>query len=304
MTTKKVYIMSKKIEALTPDQEAQLAVYRDKWLNIGLSTAPIDMETAIESVKLAITSARKISNTKIHMPTDFVRAASPVEALKIGREYNPKLKTSEFMSNTLWGFHDSDWISFYDYMQVELGVKNLESIDGHRQMAMNCGWVTILGDLCIIQDRPVAVHFDENRRAHNEKGGAIEYSDGYNVMMWHGTRIPRSWITEGLSATEALSQQNMELRRAACEIVGWINVLESLDYTVVDADPDPILGGTLVEVDLADEDDDKKSRFVMVRCGTGRDFAIRVPPETMTALEGVAWSYNMTPEQYMPEVRT
>ena len=29
---------TKRIDKLTPEQEAQLPVYRDKWINIGLST--------------------------------------------------------------------------------------------------------------------------------------------------------------------------------------------------------------------------------------------------------------------------
>ena len=40
-----------KIESLTPEQEAQLDVYRDKWIKIGLSTERVDREVAMESVR-------------------------------------------------------------------------------------------------------------------------------------------------------------------------------------------------------------------------------------------------------------
>src|SRR5437773_9461738 len=43
----------KRIESLTPDQIAQLAVYRDRWIAIGLSTEPADRQKAEESIRLA-----------------------------------------------------------------------------------------------------------------------------------------------------------------------------------------------------------------------------------------------------------
>ncbi|MBD2006834.1 MULTISPECIES: DUF6745 domain-containing protein [Cyanophyceae] len=43
----------KKIEKLTPEQEALIPLYRDKWRNIAYSTEPIDREKAAEAVKEA-----------------------------------------------------------------------------------------------------------------------------------------------------------------------------------------------------------------------------------------------------------
>ena len=40
-----------KIESLTPEQESQLSVYRDKWFTIGLATGPVDFEKAKEAEK-------------------------------------------------------------------------------------------------------------------------------------------------------------------------------------------------------------------------------------------------------------
>ncbi|WP_199295039.1 MULTISPECIES: hypothetical protein [unclassified Trichocoleus] len=42
-----------KIEKLTPEQEALIPIYRDKWRNIAYSTEPIDREKAAEAVKEA-----------------------------------------------------------------------------------------------------------------------------------------------------------------------------------------------------------------------------------------------------------
>ena len=63
-------------------------------------------------------------------------------------------------------------------------------------------------------------------------------------------------------------------------------MLEHLQAREIDVDPDPRIG-TLLEVDL----EGGRERFVRVTCGTGRTFAMPVPPEMRTALEAQAWMY-------------
>jgi len=48
--------------------------------------------------------------------------------------------------------------------------------------------------------------------------------------------------------------------------------------------------GTLLEVDIPDIGNEK---FLRVLCGTGREFAIPVPPNMKTALEANAWTYGL-----------
>ena len=45
-------------------------------------------------------------------------------------------------------------------------------------------------------------------------------------------------------------------------------------------------------------------RFLRVRCGTGREFALSVPPTMRTAREANAWTYGLTQETYELEART
>lgn len=47
------------IEKLTPEQEALISVYREKWRAIALSTERIDKEKAAEVVKAAYTAIGK-----------------------------------------------------------------------------------------------------------------------------------------------------------------------------------------------------------------------------------------------------
>jgi len=101
---------------------------------------------------------------------------------------------------------------------------------------------------------------------------------------------------------DSFTWSNIEQRRAACEIVGWSNILKQLDAKVIDADPDHEIG-TLLEVNLPNSG---KERFLKVRCGTGRDgIVLPVPKDMRTALQANAWSYGIDDlKSFKPEVRT
>lgn len=157
-------------------------------------------------------------------------------------------------------------------------------------------------DFCIISDRPEVLTMDDEHRPHAEHGPFCRWRDGTALYSWHGVRVPGKWIEDRatLTAAEALSEENLEVRRAACEIIGWDRILSDLNATTIDRDEDPQIG-ELVEVDLPDSG---RERFLRVVCGTGRRFAIPVPPTVQTALEANAWTYGLEPHEYNPEFRT
>ena len=156
---------------------------------------------------------------------------------------------------------------------------------------------------CIVSDFPEILKVDDDNLPHCEDGPSHRWRDGWSLYHWHGVRIPDHWIThkDQLTAEIAISWENIEQRRAACEIVGWDQILEQLSAVVIDRDEDEEIG-TLLEVDLPDSG---KEKFLRVLCGTGRKFAIPVPPEMKTALEAQAWTWNLPTDAFnKPEIRT
>jgi hypothetical protein len=156
----------------------------------------------------------------------------------------------------------------------------------------------------MVSDFPEIILKDDQNLPHCETGPSHRWRDGWSLYHWHGTRIPAEWIEDKASLTPkiALSQSNMELRRAACEILGWSNILASLDAKTIDSDADPEIG-ELVQVNLPDLREPVK--FLRVRCGTGREFAIGIPPHITKALDAQAWIVGLENSDYQPpEVRT
>jgi hypothetical protein len=268
------------ITKLTPAQEATFPFYREKWIKIGLSTDRVEPSEATEAVKLLYKCGG------LPPPDNIYFVNGPIEASKKLKELDIK---GDILASTIYGIHEASWLSFYDFFQNECGIELDDKLAGLKAVANTCGWVNVYDKAAIVHDRPCLIKRDDQNRLHCEDGPAIAYMDGFEIYAWHGTRIPAEWIKNksSLTATIALKWENIEQRRAACEILGWANVLADLKSKVIDEDEDPYIG-TLLEVEIPEIGTEK---FLKVLCGTGRTFAIPVPPDMKTALDANCWTY-------------
>ena len=205
------------------------------------------------------------------------------------------------VGDSVYGAHDAGWIAFYDTFR-RLGLRDeTASLWGLGELARSAGWALPHRAVCWVSERHSTLRRDERGLLHRQDGPAVAYPDGWQIHAWHGTRVPLEWIEDRdtVDVSLCLTHPNVEQRRALCEILGWERVLAQLAPRTIHADADPQIG-TLLEVDLPDAG---RSRFVRVRCGTGRDFVLPVPVEMQTARQAVAWTYGMDEDDYRPEYR-
>lgn len=170
------------------------------------------------------------------------------------------------------------------------------------EISRSAGWWYPYRDFCILTDRPCILRLDVDDRFHSNEGPAVQYRDGTGIYAWHGTQAPPAWFEgEPLTAAEALRWYHTEERRVACEMLGWATVLRELDAHEIDRHANPMIG-TLVQVQLPYLG---KRRFLRVMCGTGREFALRVPLHVHTAIEAQSLIQRIPPEMVERiEVRT
>ena len=200
----------------------------------------------------------------------------------------------------------SNWSAYDCYLSATRDILGLK-LSSHEAYA-HWEQATIEGagrivhkEFCIVSDFPEYIKVDERNLPHCETGPSHRWRDGWELFHWHGVVIPGEWVTGNPpSAKEALTWENIEQRRVACEIIGWNNILAELNTTVIDVDGDEEIG-TLLEADIPESG---KERFLKVRCGTGRDFVIPVPPQMKTAIEANSWTWGLSANEYHPEVRT
>jgi hypothetical protein len=177
----------------------------------------------------------------------------------------------------------------------------LERFSIDEDLIKSIGWTWWHENVLALSDRPKHINRDAEGRLHCENGSSIEYRDGWALYHWHGVSIPKEWVTgDKPKAKDALTWENIEQRRAACEIVGWATIMSELNAVTIDEDGDAEIG-TLLEAEIPDSG---KERFLQVRCGTGRVFILPVPRDMKTAIQANAWTWGLEPHQYKPEIRT
>jgi hypothetical protein len=291
---------------------------RTKWIDIGMQTGDCDLEAAIPIIN------KIYENGGIAPPEFFFAVTSPIEAMqysaalselgydKIKKSKTPYAlveKTSKKInkkdldrSQLCFGNHEAASLSFYDYFVNNTDVKDIEPAIPFMELAKVCGWWIPLRKAAILVNFPSIVKLDDRGLGHCADGPAIAYNDSdFAIYIWHGVRIPAEWIRDkSLTPEIALMHPQVEQCRAACEILGWEKVLESLHTNVIDTDDNPEYG-QLLEVDLPEIGTE---RFLKVQCGTGRTFVLPVPPDMTTAREANAWTYGVAANEYTPEVRT
>jgi hypothetical protein len=203
-----------------------------------------------------------------------------------------------YFGGSLWDASYAAWADYFDEVCAVAIDRNF------LEVTESCGFYWTLDDVCFASEHPSEIHLDNEGRLHCETGMSIRYAGtGWGLFHWHGTQVPGEWILQRhkLTPAIALKQSNIEQRRAACEILGWANIIRELNAKTIDCDGDPEIGD-LVEVRLPDLS--APARFLRVRCGTGREFAIGIPPHITKALDAQAWMIGLEPHEFIrPEVR-
>ncbi|WIX85436.1 DUF6745 domain-containing protein [Amycolatopsis sp. DG1A-15b] len=171
-------------------------------------------------------------------------------------------------------------------------------------LVRSCGWWWPRDGVCVVAERPLAIHTDDGHRLHNGSGPAVVYPDGWGVHAWHGTRVP-SWVVEDPTADRIDRESNVEVRRCAIEHLGWAAYIEQAGLRISSRAPDPGNPGCELRLyDLPQRNGQAPSRLLLAvngsveRDGTRRRYGLRVPAEFDHPLDAAGWSYGLTGAQY------
>ena len=172
-------------------------------------------------------------------------------------------------------------------------------------LAIHSGPRIVHRDFCMISDRPERLLVDAENRPHCDDGPFCRWRDGSALYAVHGVRVPW-WIVEHperLTVARIDKEANAEVRRVMIDRYGVARFLADAGAIVVDAGP----FGRLLRRDI---DGDEPIVVVDVENatpepdGTRKRYLLRVPPDTRTAREGVAWTFGLSADEYAPDVET
>lgn len=164
-------------------------------------------------------------------------------------------------------------------------------------------WILPYEDKIIFCDRPTRLYCNERERLHSLDGmPAIEFADGWQVYAWDGVRVDKK-ILNVPPSREDLMTTNLEIRRILWERWGTNYCVKQLNLEKLSSDE----WGELWQGDTGD---DELAKFVKVINSTPepdghfKDYWLRVPPDIITAKAGIAWTFGLESEQYIPSIMT
>ena len=203
------------------------------------------------------------------------------------------------------GQHDAGWLAAFDAAEPSIMatgagptlVRAAQRLAGLGGLARSAGWWWPYADVAILTERPGGVERDNDGRLHSATGPALHYRDGFAVHAWHGEPMPDD-LPERLrhiTRRRILGEPDADVRRALLEHYGYGRFMrEGYGHQVASDDC-----GVLWRAPLGDAETDEPLLAVEVPDGD-RTWWLRVPPQTRTAREGVAWTFGLAEEQYRP----
>lgn len=312
--------MSDVISSLTPEQEANIQVYYDRYFKIGVATDKtdysvkqdlIDLMTLnkmdipdfcfVDNIHEARVLATALTNKEVYM-----KHQKPIEgAIDFGEvipeslinDLEESLKGDITKFGFISGANNAFWVSFYKYGEY-IGVKyendDQTALDLWENIIQKCGYIFQVGNMVIITNRPEEIHFDDNNELHNEMGPAIKFRRGTksNIYSIHGVVVPQNVIMEPelLSVEMIEKEDNAEIKRIMMDRMGISKYLEKTGATIVDMDSTFVSkqndGRYVPRVLMVDKD---KRKFLVGTDGsTDRVYYMQVPEHVKTCSEAAS----------------
>jgi hypothetical protein len=252
--------MSKKetkkvIESLTPEQEAKIPEYLEKFRAIGLQTDPVD-RTKSEAV-----ISRIYNYLKLPMGKDFkfIWFDSPSAIVAQAKAEGVSLPTMNFCQS------DAYWVSFYSFIANELDVEVPDDLINIAEEAVKeCGIYYPFEKGVLISERPCELHYNASQQLHNPNGLAIKFKDNTGVYALNGVRMP-AFLFEvpksQIKPEQILAITNVEQRLEAMKWYGLNAFLTNLGSIVLDKSANGMY--ELLEVKISDTGE--KGRYLKMK---------------------------------------
>jgi hypothetical protein len=274
------------IENLSEEQEAQMEVYYQKWLKIGLSTGPANREKAAA----AIEQMYKVADLA---PPKILFASGPIEAMK--------LAGTKDMTAFVYGAQDASWLSYFDFCAEVLGlVDETKEIQPTIEFSKNASWTLMFEGLAVVCDHPAEIHVDELGNLHQVGGPALRYDDGTDIWAWHGIDFSNNPTPlrnpDSITEKDILSEENAEMRRALVMLYGPDRLTSKMKEVQTDKFGRLLRWGDELWLEVVNG---TPNPFT----GVCDKYLLPTDRDVASAREAVARSYGMKTEEYDPDLR-
>lgn len=242
------------IKSLTKEQEEKMEIYKNAGLEVGLSTSPTRRARAEISLR------KCYENVNLTPPTTIFWALSPKQAVLIkaaalknfektktyleeqgdnltseGLVSHMGLKQEDYNKNISdfgYGAQESYWLYFYKYFH-EVCNLDLKSVLPLIDLAQDVTWSAFYDTFAILTEKPEVIKMS-NKVLHNPKGPSIRFKDGFSVYSLNGIMIPPKYMTNPLTVSDIMRENNVDIRRELLRLIGLEQFCKETQAKVVD----------------------------------------------------------------------
>lgn len=307
-----------KIDKLTPEQEADIIVTRDKWLDRFFSCKNFIKQ---EEVTKGIEWLYKMSGFEkpriIFVDSPYACQVVANKEMKkfLGEPEDGPL--TYYQTASYCNVSDYGWVAWEDYFirhkLIELEPEVLENFNNFKALLEAGIYDMIQFDtLCIVSDMPCKI-FRKETRLHNPAGYAVEFKDGWGQHYINGRFIPEEIFNKAptLTKKEFISEKNSDYKGAWYEILGQQKVMELLGAVEINKEVVAHKNGDLETLTLYktketfEEIDNQPFAWVKMVCpSTGTNYLQGVEPHHTNALEAAASLSMFDKNEYSFDMRS
>lgn len=265
---------------LTPEQEAQVEDWGNKWLNIGLSTEQSSDEDYAECFK--VVQQLYLDSGETDIPLDYKVVDSPMGIYEI-------CKNKSFMSDSCYGSFEASWLSYYTFARDVLGVELDKRLE-HFVFLSNHVSVYYLHEetkTVLFSKKPTEIHM-QGDVLHNEKGPAIKFLDGFSIWAINGHHVSEQIVMrpETLTVEQINDETNADIQSIMLERFGWERYILESNAKLIDGRKNDI-ENTMEAL----YETERFGRRIVFTCPTGRVFVkgVQSTPQTLTCQGAQDW---------------
>ena len=193
----------KKIEKLTPEQEAKFPEYVKKWSSIGCNTDRLDVE---ETTRIAnnfqefILKRKKTPVVILDNPNECwvacnyaMNGVAPEDLRQRVHKFfdTPKAERDIEVGTPVFPYQDGSFFasvfSFYDYMFNEFDIEidqELRKLYNMWEETSKIGLIYPLENVCIISQKPTVIKLNSDNQLHCDGDAALEYAGKGNFKIY------------------------------------------------------------------------------------------------------------------------
>ena len=294
----------KRINKLTPEQEARIPEWVDKWVKIGLKTGKTDWKTFEKYIPLAYKKAGLEFPNKpmirVSSPLVGALASSVADGLinkdkkAVGSEVysavgsvvgSASLPWHYWFGGQFWvGGWDSSpsFVSFFtEVCGLELDEDIKERAEIYNKLVRSVNYFWLNEHFVMVCARPKRIARNESGQLHSDQVKAIEYPDGWGLYALDGVVLPEElWkkiTSQTMTFKEIMAIEISDQRTVALKYNPEAIIKENAELVHKDNRNNELykIENQQINIDL----NFPKIWFLKMLCPTGRTFIEGVPPE-------------------------